>query len=128
MGGALKILGYFPSAEEAALCYSRYLGRGLACEMANLAGQGDQPPTVEEVWATAEAEGVDLNDFRSERNQHGFLGVHRHATLTLRPYQARLGSIHLGFCHTPEEAALLRARAIAAGEPNPNPNPNPNLT
>ena len=90
VGGALKILGYFPSAEEAALCYSRYLGRGLACEMADLAGQEDQPPpTVEEIWAAAAAEGYDLDDFRSERNQHGFLGVHRHATLTLRPYQAR---------------------------------------
>ena len=69
--------------------------------MADLAGQGDSPPTVDEVcataeanpnpkpnpnpnpkpnpnqvWATAEAEGLDLNAYRSERNQYGFLGVH----------------------------------------------------
>ena len=28
-----QILGYFPSAEEAALCYSRYLGKDLANAM-----------------------------------------------------------------------------------------------
>ena len=28
------------------------------------------------MWATAEAEGLDLNAYRSERNQYGFLGVH----------------------------------------------------
>ena len=100
MGGALKILGYFPSAEEAALCYSRYLGRGLAREMANLAGQGDRPPTAEEVWATAEAEGVDLNDFRSERNQY--------LTLVL--------------------ALALRLPLTTDPGPDPNPGPGPNLT
>ena len=57
-------------------------------EAASLCESGCRPGW--QVWAMAAAEGVDLASYRSDQNKHGFLGVHRNASLSLRSYQARM--------------------------------------
>ena len=114
--GRTNFLGFFATAEEAALTVARFLGpEGVAAALAPPA-PAPAPMTEAEALAAAEAEGLTL--LRSEnptnsRNPTGFKYVSRNPT-ALKPFQARPirdGHVHeLGRFATAEEAALAVAR------------------
>jgi len=135
-GGKFVHLGYFATAEEAALCYARTPEAQAAAAALALSDM-----TAEEALAQAEAEGLTL--LRSESNRTGYTGVScdsRHKCKS-KPYQAKVkrdcqhlslgyfataeerGSkfVHLGYFATAEEAALCYARASAAQTAAPQP-------
>ena len=96
-------LGYFATAEEAALHIAR-TPEGLAAL--------PPPMAAGEAVAQAEAEGLTL--VRSSASKSGFLNVSVHPEYKARPYQARVwrdgNRTNLGFFATAEEAALHVAR------------------
>ena len=106
-----KYLGWFRTAEEAALCYARYLGKEAAaeaaCKSANL--------TAEAARAAATAEGL---VFVPGDTATGFKCVARHSSGS-RPFQASVrehGRTNtLGHFATAEEAALSYARYLGKG-------------
>ena len=118
-GGTMVYLGYFATAEEAALCYAR----SPAAQAATAAPPEPPPPTAEEALRLAEAEGLTL--LRSE-SITGYKGVAFNRSSTSRPYQAQVRrggkDVYLGRFATAEEAALHVARspeaqaAAAAGQ------------
>jgi len=110
--GKREHLGYFTTAEEAALAYARALGpEGCA---AAAAARAEVSMTAEEAQRLAAAEGLVL--VRSSSNAMGFVGVFNHRPGRPKPYQARQrrdGKMqHLGYFATVEEAALAVARAL----------------
>jgi len=117
-GGKSVHLGYFATAEEAALCVARTPeGRAVAAERAAAA----PALTSEEVRQQAQAEKLTL---RMAGNKTGYFGVHLNKPGQPKPYQARMSRggkmVHLGYFATAEEAALCVARspegqAAAAG-------------
>jgi len=111
-GGKIVTLGYFATAEEAALCYAR-TPEGQAT-----AAAPPVPPlmTAEEALRQVEEEGLTL--VRSAGSSTGYKGVRFNSRYKSKPceVQAWLGGtkVHLGRFATPEEAALHLARASAA--------------
>ena len=105
-------LGYFATAEEAALHVAR-TPEGQAAAQA--AAALPPPMTAEEALAQAEAEGLTLA--RSD-NQSGFRHVSVHPEDKARPYTASVWrdgkNVHLGSFATAEEAALHVARTPEA--------------
>jgi len=103
-----KYLGSFATAEEAALTYSRLLGREAAEAEAAKASRVDM--TAEEALAAAEAEGLPL--VRSAANSSGYKHVSCHHVRKVRPFfLTRVGG-SLGSFATAEEAALTYSRHI----------------
>ena len=110
--GRHNTLGYFATAEEAALAVARFLGpEGIAAALAPPAPE-PAPMTAAEVHAAAVEEGLTL--LRAE-NTAGFMYVGRHDTKG-KPFQASLRHSgqqhHLGYFATAEEAALAVARFL----------------
>jgi len=106
-GGKDVSLGYFATAEEAALCVARTPeGRAAAAERAAAAA----PLTSEEVRQQAEAEKLTLLVAESKT---GYFGVILKPSLS-KPYQAQVWRggkyVYLGRFATAEEAALHVAR------------------
>ena len=106
-------LGYFVTAEEAALYIARSpAGQAAAAEKA----VAPAPLTSEEALQQVQAEGLTL---RVAKSDSGFLGVHRHRGRKLscktKPYEARVRrggkEVYLGAFATAEEAALSVARS-----------------
>jgi len=124
-------LGAFETAIEAALCYSRHLGRdGSAAAMiaeeraahneeAVAYEQSTPAPTTEEVLRQAAAEGLNLV---RARTQTGFKGVRKiaHSANCKRPFRAKASRLsakthgHLGDFATAAEASLCYTRYHAA--------------
>ena len=126
--GKMVHLGQFATAEEAALCHARS-PEGQAAAMAAAAAPPEPPPmTAEEVLQLvlqqAEAEGLTL--LRSENSSTGYKYVSFNSKrCKSKPYQAHMKRggklVHLGLCATPEEAALVVARASEAQAAAPQP-------
>eukprot|EP00964_Phaeocystis_antarctica_P153423 scaffold121697_cov57-Phaeocystis_antarctica.AAC.1 len=107
-GGKQVHLGYFATAEEAALCVARSPeGQAVAAERAAAA----PPLTSEEARQQAQAEGLTL---RLAESKTGYFGVY-HKPGQHKPYQAQVTRggrlVHLGVFATAEEAALSVARS-----------------
>eukprot|EP00964_Phaeocystis_antarctica_P128635 scaffold92429_cov60-Phaeocystis_antarctica.AAC.2 len=108
-GGNDVHLGYFATAEEAALCIARSLeGQAAAAERA----AAPPPLTNEEARQQAQTEGLTL---RVAANGTGYFGVRLANSGDPKPYlaQARRDGkqVHLGSFATAEEAALCVARS-----------------
>ena len=107
-GGGMKgHLGYFLTAEEAALCVARSLERRTA------AVPPAPPPTRKELRQQAQAEGVTL---RVAKNKTGYFGVYLVNPGQPKPYQAKMRRdgnkfLYFGSFATAEEAALCIARS-----------------
>ena len=112
-GGKNVHLGYFATAEEAALCIAR-TPEGRAAASAAAAAQ--PPMTAEEAVRQAEAEGTaeGLTMLQSSINK-GYKGVYFSPTSVYKPYRVevrRCGkTVFLGYFGTHEEAALCYARS-----------------
>jgi len=111
-------LGTFATAEEAALCYARYVGvERAAAEAAEARVAAPQPLTADEARAAAAAEGLELVPSSRSRSVTGFKGVRMH---TPSYFQCSVieengeKKRYLGTFRTPEEAALCYARHIGA--------------
>jgi hypothetical protein len=107
-GGKTVHLGYFATAEEAALCVARSPeGRAAAAERAAAAA----PLTSEEARQQAQAERLTL---LVAKGKAGYFGVTHHPGRT-KPYQTQVRrggkKVHLGMFVTAEEAALCVARS-----------------
>jgi predicted secreted protein len=107
-GGKHVYLGYFATAEEAALCVARSPeGRAAAAERAAAA----VPLTIEEARQQAQAEKLTL---LVAENKAGYFGVHLDKPGQPKPYKAQVSrggrTVHLGYFATAEEAALCVAR------------------
>jgi len=116
-GGKKVYLGYYTTAEEAALCYARTPEAQAAAAAAAAAPPEPPPLTAEEALRQAEAEGLTLR--RSESSRTGFKCVaFNSGKKYLKPYQAQLRrggkDMYLGCYMTAEEAALVVARASEA--------------
>ena len=109
-GGKKVYLGYFATAEDAALCVARSPeGRAAAAERAAA------PPvhlTGEQARRQAQAEGLTL---RVAENTTGYFGVYLSGPSQPKPYKAQLRrggkDVGLGCFATAEEAALCVARS-----------------
>ena len=99
---------YFATAEEAALAYSRHVGREAAEEEAARASHVDM--TAEEALAAAEAEGLPL--VRSAASSSGFKYVLRNASSKVRQYTLACAGRPKSSFVTVEEAALTYSRHI----------------
>ena len=127
-GGKMKSLGYFATAEQAALAVARTPeGAPAAAAAAAAAAAPAAAPTAAlsaaQAVADAEAEGLTL--LKSEGSSTGYKGVHFDKNLP-RPYLARVWRggklVHLGCYATAEQAALVVARTPegqAAAAPPP---------
>ena len=107
-GGKCVSLGYFTTAEEAALCVARS-PEGKAAEGRAAAAA---PLTSEEAQQQAQAEKLELV---VAENKTGFFGVHFANPGSPKPYKAQVWCggkrLHLGTFATAEEAALCVARS-----------------
>ena len=107
-GGKSAFLGYFATAEEAALCIARSPEGQAAAKRPAAAA----PLTSEEARKQARAEGLTL---LKADNKTGYFGVHINQTSKHKTYwaQVRRGGkqVHLGSFATAEEAALCIARS-----------------
>ena len=107
-GGKSSYLGYFATAEEAALCIARSPeGQAAAAK----AAAAPVPSMSEEARQQAEAEGLTL---LVAKNKAGYFGV-CHKPGRSKPYQAQVRRggkmVQLGSFVTAEEAALYVARS-----------------
>ena len=128
--GKQVILGYFATAEEAALAYAR-TPQARAAVAAVAAPPAPPPMTAEESLRLAEAEGLTL--LRAEGSSTGYKGVGFNNWIKTKPYQAQVTRggkrVSLGSFATAEEAALAYARtpeaqaALAAAAAPPAPPP-----
>ena len=128
--GKRVALGFFATAEEAALAYARS-SEAQAAVAAAAAPPAPPPMTAEEALRQAEAEGLTL--LLSESSSTSYKGVVFTNWMKTRPYQAKLSrggkQLTLGFFATAEEAALAYARspeaqaAVAAAAAPPAPPP-----
>eukprot|EP00964_Phaeocystis_antarctica_P149077 scaffold116085_cov71-Phaeocystis_antarctica.AAC.1 len=107
-GGKDVHLGYFATAEEAALCVARSPEGQAAAQRAAAA----VPLTSEEARLQAQAEKLTL---RVAENKAGYFGVRLSNPGQPKPYQARVWrcgkAVSLGSFATAEEAALCIARS-----------------
>ena len=106
-GGKDVHLGYFATADEAALCVARSPEGQAAAEKATAA----PPLTSEQARQQAQAEGLTL---RVADNKTGYFGVHLSSSKS-KPFQVKVRrdgkDVHLGTFATAEEAALCLARS-----------------
>ena len=119
-GGKHVHLGTFATAEEAALCYARYVAANGSpalntSAVSNVAAEAaPEPLTAEEALRQAETEGLALQPSDSTT---GFKGVVFGSSKS-KPYQAQVRRggkhVHLGTFAIAEEAALCYARDLAA--------------
>ena len=111
-GGKQATLGFFATAEEAALCYAR----SPEGQAAAAAPPEPRPTAAEQALRQAETEGLTL--LRSESGSTGYRGVSFDSRAKSKPYKAEVRrggkKVHLGYNTTPEEAALHVARDAAA--------------
>ena len=114
-GGKNVYLGYFATAEEAALCVAGSPeGRAVAAErrVAAERAAASPPLTSEEARQQAQAEGLTLI---VAENKTGYSGVILDPRGKLKPYQARVTrggkKVSLGYFATAEKAALCVARS-----------------
>jgi len=105
--GRNVVLGKFATAAEAALAYARELGP--AATRAAAAAAPSRPLTASEALSAAAAEGLQLQ--RSAQTESGFKGVSKGSGERKRPYNVCVRGDTLGSFETPEEAALVYARA-----------------
>jgi len=120
-GGKQMHLGYFGTPEAAALAYARHVGPERAAAAAAKTEAAEPELTAEQAKAQARAEGLAL--VRADTDS-GFKGVTRERGWFKA--QAREGGkgIRLGNFGTPEAAALVYARHVAAMPPAaPQPEP-----
>ena len=114
-GGENVSLGFFTTAEEAALAFAR-TPEAQAAVAAAAAPPEPPPMTAEEALRQAEAEGLTL--LRSESSNSGYKGVTFMSRCKSKHYQAQVTrggkTVHLGRFTTAEEAALVVARASEA--------------
>jgi len=108
-GGKQVSLGYFATAEEAALCVARSPeGR----EAAKRAAAAAPPLTSEEARQQAQAEGLTL--LKADNNP-GYYGVHLKNPGQPKPYKAQVSrggkQVNLGCFAIAEKAALCVARS-----------------
>ena len=123
-GGKTVSLGYFATAEEAALCVARSpKGQAVAAERA---AEEAVPLTSEEAWQQAQAEELTLV---VAETKSGYFGV-AYRPGKPKPYEAQVWrggkAVSLGYFATAEEAALCVARSWlpegqAAAEEAPRP-------
>ena len=119
-GGKQVSLGYFATAEEAALCIARSPEGQAAAAKAAAAPPTAPPLTSEEARQQAKAEGLTL---LKAKNTTGYFGVHLNNPGLPKPYNAKVRrggkQVNLGSFATTEEAALCFARSpegqVAAG-------------
>ena len=119
--GRIKILGYFKTAAEAALCYARHLGPAKSASAAT----GREPAvTVSDANALKKAhklaakEGLTL--IMSQQNKTGYLKVTKMTNGTVKPFKAtvnvgkasRKRKVELGPFDTAPEAALAYSRFL----------------
>eukprot|EP00964_Phaeocystis_antarctica_P092609 scaffold59590_cov48-Phaeocystis_antarctica.AAC.2 len=101
-GGKRVHLGYFATAEEAALCVARSPEGQAAAERPAAAA----PLTSEEARQQAQVEGLTL---RVAESKTGYFGVSLAKSGLAKPYQARVWrggkDVSLGYFATAEEAA-----------------------
>ena len=106
-GGNQVTLGYFATAEEAALCVARSPEGQVSAGRAAVASL-----TSEEARQQAQAERLTL---LVADNKTGFFGVHLNNPGYPKPYKAQVWrgrkKVHLGTFATAEEAALCVARS-----------------
>eukprot|EP00964_Phaeocystis_antarctica_P120322 scaffold84088_cov69-Phaeocystis_antarctica.AAC.1 len=110
-GGKDTSLGYFVTAEEAALCVARSPeGQAAAAKRAAAA----VPLTSEEARQQAQTEGLTLRMSEAD-NATGYFGVSHQPGRRLKPYRAHVWrgrkTVTLGYFATAEEAALCVARS-----------------
>ena len=107
-GGTAVSLGYFATAEEAALCIARSPEGQAAAQRAAAAA----PLTNKEARQQAQAEKLTL---LAAENKTGYFGVRLTKPGQPRPYQAQVRrggrEVHLGSFATAEEAALCVVRS-----------------
>ena len=110
-GGNMVHLGYFATAEEAALCLARSPEGRAAATKAAAAPPPTPALTGEEALQQAQAEGLTLLVAESKT---GYLGVYYNSSKP-KPYKADVWSagknVYLGRFATAEEAALCIARS-----------------
>ena len=114
-GGKMTSIGYFATAEEAALCIARSPeGRAAAQGAAQQAAAAPVPLTSEEAQQQAQAEGLTL---RVADNKTGYSGVYVDTRGgRSKPYMTQVKrrggtDVSLGSFATAEEAALCVARS-----------------
>ena len=112
-GGKNVHLGFFTTAEEAALCVARSPEGQAAVERAAAA----PPLTSEEARQQVQAEGLTL---LVAGNMAGYFGVSLFKPGQPKPYRAQVSRggkmVHLGSFATAEEAALSVARSLEGRE------------
>ena len=110
-GGDRVSLGYFATAEEAALCVARSPEGREAAKKAEAAPPPAPPLTSEEARQQARAEGLTL---LKADNTGGYFGVNHSHPGHPKPYKAQVKrggtTVSLGSFATAEEAALYVAR------------------
>ena len=108
-----RYLGSFPTADEAALCYARHVGKVATEQLEERQQLLARPMTSSEALAEAEKEGLVLIVTNDRRNiSGGYKGV-RLDKVTGKfqvRHQHQNKRKHLGIFHTAEEAALCYAR------------------
>jgi len=129
-GGKKVALGFFATAEEAALAYAR-TPEAQAAVAAAAAPPAPPPMTAEEALRQAETEGLTL--LQSESSNSGYKSVSFNRTMKTTPYKAEVWrggkKVTLGHFATAEEAALAYARtpeaqaAVVAAAAPPEPPP-----
>ena len=111
---AKAYLGCFRTAEEAALAYSRYVGKAALLEMLAAEKAASNSLSEEQVRRMAADEGLEL--VADLDNSTGFRGVQYNERIPNRPYTARHTSRghskYLGWFATKHEAALAYARSL----------------
>ena len=108
-------IGTAATAAEAALLYARHIGRQASAEAAALEKRrSTERMTPEEAEAQAAAEGLTL--VRSSHNRLGFAGLSYVAGGHGKIAVICRGKHVTGRCATPEEGALMYARALGAAE------------
>ena len=111
-GGKQRVqnLGYFATAEEAALSIARWQAAAPEAERA----VATVPLTSEEARQQAQAEGLTLR-VADRKSKTGYYGVYPSTSCKLKPYEAQVrrnGKLaDLGYLATAEEAALCVARS-----------------
>ena len=114
-GSERQYLGYFLTAEEAALAYSRHIGKAAALAMQEEASKEDYClMSAAEVEQAAAQEGLWL--LEDQTSSTGYRGVAFLSDCPRRPYAVRsVGKRWLGYFTTKQEAALAYARHLGRG-------------
>ena len=123
-GSERQYLGYFLTAEEAALAYSRHIGKAAALAMQEEASKEDYClMSAAEVEQAAAQEGLWL--LEDQTSSTGYRGVAFLSDCPRRPYAVRSQRVEidggknrqswLGYFTTKQEAALAYARHLGRG-------------